>query len=256
MAKVARICRLYAVAKECLRCGKYDGAGGLEPILLLQGKESLCCGNFAQRFAERSLPAGWRRATTAGRPIRCRCRMATREDMAIRAIRRRLTDRRWVPVRAGEPPGAGGRCRRGAIRGRCRSVRCRSRHLHRGDADDARLRQSDADADPPDPRRPMPPSNFDGAGPKQGASEPYMVGPGAPAAKGQAMKLPPAPIETATPAPAIAGSCVNPASYGVPMPPSEPYTLYEGPRIWRRSSRITSTSSDRSRSSISGHGAT
>ena len=44
------------------------------------------------------------------------------------------------------------------------------------------------------------------------------------------MKLPPAPIETATPAPAIAGSCVNPASYGVPMPPSEPYTLYEGPR--------------------------
>ncbi len=87
---------------------------------------------------------------------------------------------------------------------------------------------------PPDPRRPVGVPTYDGAGPKKGASEPYMVGPGKNLTAAQA----PAPAPTSAqppapgyaPAPVMADPYMEFAPCCPPGPPAEPYTLYEGAR--------------------------
>jgi Putative beta barrel porin-7 (BBP7) len=81
---------------------------------------------------------------------------------------------------------------------------------------------------PPDPRRPVPLPIYDGAGSKQGATEPYMVGP----EKSPLAAQPPAkaPAPALHPAPMMPDPFFAPACDGPPAPPAEPYTLYEGPR--------------------------
>ena len=83
---------------------------------------------------------------------------------------------------------------------------------------------------PPDPRRPI--QVFDEAGPKKGATEPYLVGPGGPDVK----KKPTTPAPSKTPNSAPPGVQVVPepsvalTDFGPVGAPAEPYVLYEGRR--------------------------